>query len=242
MNKKFLLLVANLCLFATLSNAQITFLKGHAVLKDGTKINGQIGKFESEPWFNQRYILFKDSAELAANPNAKSKKYKVDELETYQVGETIYDKIHYVNTEKLQLKSFGTNDHMLPRLAKGRMNAHQFYSYPDDVSAFWGTEEEYKEWKKGKQDELLTGYKILITKDQDTKVKDAFDADLLKYFEDTPEVFQKYQAGGYGNEPVTKKKGLAAKMIAMAKKVAFKPQEAEAIALAINDYNAKNTK
>jgi len=242
MNKKFLILVANLCLFATLTNAQITFLKGHAVLKDGTKINGQIGKFENEPWFNQRYILFKDSAELAANPKAKSKKYKVDELETYQVGETIYDKIHFVNIEKLQLKSLGTNEHMLPRLAKGRINAHQFYSYPNDVYIFQGTEEEYKEWKKGKENEILAGYKILITKDQETKAKDAFDADLLKYFEDTPEVFQKYQAGGYGNEPVTKKKGLAAKMVALAKKVTFKIEEADAIALAINDYNAKNTK
>lgn len=242
MNKKLLLIVANICLFVTLSNAQISYLKGHAVLKDGSRISGLIGKFENEPWFNQRFILIKDSAELVANPKAKAKKYKADDLQSYQVGEINYDKVHFVNIEKLQLKSLGTNDHMLPRLAKGRINAHQFYSYPDDISAFYGTEEEYTEWKKNNYNELVTGFKILISKDQDTKVKDAFEVDLLKYFEDTPAVFEKYQAGGYGNEPITKKKGLAAKMVAMAKKVAFKPQEADAITLAINDYNSKNLK
>jgi hypothetical protein len=94
--------------------------------------------------------------------------------------------------------------------------------------------------RKKKTNELLRGYKILTVKDNEGKPKNAFDYDLQKYFEDTPAVLQKYQGGGYGNEPIVAKKGLAAKMIAMAKKAAFKPQEADAIILAFNDYNDKN--
>ncbi|MNK06740.1 hypothetical protein D3C87_246390 [compost metagenome] len=240
MNKKvLLLLVVMVCTF-TIAQAQVNYLKGYAILKDGTRINGLIGKFEQDPWFNQRYILFKDSAEFAANPKLKAKKYRADDLQSYQMGNLIYDKVHFVDTENLQLKSLGTNDHMLERLATGRINAHKFYQYPPDTQGFIGTEEEYIEWQKKNHNDLLNGYKILIAKDKEAKRKNAFDVEMLKYFEDTPEVAQKFKDGSYGNEPVTQKKGLAARMVALAKKVAFKPQEAEAIVKAINDYNKKN--
>lgn len=240
MNKKTLLLLAAICFTITIAKAQITYERGYAILKDGTKISGMIGRFEQDPWFNQRFILFKDSTEFAANPKLKAKKYRADDLQFYQLGNVSYDKVHYVDVENLQLKSLGTNDHMMERLALGRINAHKFYQYPPDTQGFIGTEEEYIEWQKKNHNALLNGYKILVVKDKETKPKNAFDVEILKYFEDTPEVFQKFKDGAYGNEPIVQKKGLAAKMVAMAKKVAFKPQEAEAIAAAINDYNKKN--
>ncbi|MCJ0741368.1 hypothetical protein [Pedobacter montanisoli] len=240
MNKKIFFLLVNICLMVTLSNAQITYERGYAILKDGTRINGLISRFDQDPWFNQRYILFKDSAEFASNPESKATKYKADDLQFYQLGNTSYDKIHFVDTENLQLKSLGTNDHMMERLSTGRINAHKFYSYPIDVEVFIGTAQELAEWISKNKSESLSGYKILITKDKDGKPKNAFNIDMLKYFEDTPEVSQKFKTGAYGNEPVGEKKGLAAKMISMAKKATFKPREAEAIVTAINDYNQRN--
>lgn len=229
-----------LLLSFSVSKAQVAYQSGSAILNDGTRISGSIMLDDDAPWHNQRFIFLKDSAQLAANPKAKAKKYKADDLKSYQVGDRAFDKVHFVDTENLQLKSLGTNDHMLERLAKGRIKAHRFYTYEADTEGFAGTEEEFIEWKKKRTNNLLNGYKILITKDSEGKVKNAFDTDLQKYFEDTPEVLAKYKSGGYGNEPIVVKKGLAAKMIALAKKAAFKPQEAEAIILALKDYNEMN--
>lgn len=229
-----------LLLTFSVSKAQNGYQPGYVILNDGTRISGSIILFDDAVWYNQRFVFMKDSAQLAANPKTKSKKYKVDDLKFYQAGTRAFDKVHFVDAENLQLKSLGTNDHMLERLATGRIKAHRFYSYEAEISAFNGTEEEFIEWKKKRVNNLLTGFKILIIKDDEGKVKNAFDADLLKYFEDTPEVFAKYKSGGYGNEPIVVKKGLAAKMIALAKKASFKPQEAEAMVAAFNDYNEKN--
>ena len=242
MNKKHLnyLMVILLLLTFSVSKAQEAYQPGYAILNDGTRISGSIILYDEAPWFNQRFIFLKDSAQLANDPNTKAKKYKVADLKFYQVGARAFDKVHFVDSENLQVKSFGANDHMLERLASGRIQAHRFYSYETDIDAFMGTEQEYQDWKKKKTNDLFRGYKILIKKDGEGKVKNAFDADLQKYFEDTPEVLAKYKSGGYGNEPIVAKKGLAAKMIALAKKAAFKPQEADAMVLAFNDYNEKN--
>lgn len=220
--------------------AQGGYQPGYAILADGTRIGGLIDYNESEPWYNQRYIRIKDSVALATNPNTKSKKYKVDDLKFYQVGTHQFDKVHYVNMENLQLKSLGTNDHMLERLALGKISAHRFYQYPEDIDAYVGlTDEQVAEREAQKKNDLITGYKILMQKDFAGKPVDAFDTDMPKYFQDTPEVAEKFKNGGYGNQPAPKK-GLAARMISMAKKAAFKPQEADAIIAAINDYNEKN--
>lgn len=242
MNKKHLnyLMVILLVFTFSASKAQNGYQPGYAILNDGTRISGSIILYDDAPWHNQRFIFLKDSAQLAVNPKTKAKKYKADDLKFYQVGTRAFDKVHFVDLENLQLKSLGTNDHMLERLATGRIKAHRFYSYEADTEGFAGTEEEFIEWKKKRTNALFTGFKILITKDNEGKAKNAFDTDLQPYFEDTPEVLAKYKSGGYGNEPIVVKKGLAAKMMAMAKKAAFKPQLAEAYVNAFNDYNDKN--
>jgi len=104
-----------------------------------------------------------------------------------------------------------------------------------------GTEEKIQEDEAQRKEDLLKGYKILCKKDDEKKQQNAFDIDLLKYLADVPAVQEKYQTGGYGNQPVVAHKGLAAKMIAMAKKTAFKEEEANAIIAAFNDYNAQVT-
>ncbi len=231
-----------LLLSFSLCKAQVDYQPGFAILNDGTRVSGLIHLNQDAPWYNQRYIFLKDSAALAANPDVKAKKYKADELKYYKAGLREFDKVHYVDMANLQLKSIGTNDHMMERLAFGRINAHRFYSYPADVEAYVAsTEEEIATKQEEKKKGLLIGYKILAQKDNENKLHDAFDYDLQKYFEDTPEVAQKYQSGAYGNEPVVAKKGLAARMIAMAKKTTFKTEEADAITAAFNDYNQKNT-
>jgi hypothetical protein len=224
----------------TVVKAQGGFQPGFVILNDGTRVGGSISLNEGEPWFNQRRIWFKDSVAMLTNPNVKPKKYKVEDLKSYRVGDRKFEKVHYVDYENLQIKSMGSNDHMLEMLSSGRITSYKFYTYPQDFYAFYGTEDAYKAQEQKKKNDLLKGFKFLTKKDNEEKFHDAFDYDLQKFFEDTPEVLQKYQAGGYGNQPVNAKKGLMAKMIAHAKKVAYKPEEADAIVLAFNDYNQRN--
>lgn len=213
---------------------------GMVILKDGTKISGMILLDDNAPWYNQRHIWFIDSAAYAANPDARGKRYRADDMQMYRVGTRIFDKVHYVNTENLQLKSLGTNDHMMERLTVGRITSHRFYDYPADYRADSGTQEKLDRDEAQEKTDLLKGYKILCVKDDETKQQNAFDIDMLKYLADVPAVQQKYQAGGYGNQPIVAHKGLAAKMIAMAKKTAYKPEEADAIIAAFNDFNAQS--
>lgn len=231
-------------LFSLLTaNAQVEYKPGYAILNDGTRISGLISINNGSPWYNQRYMRLKDSLELTtkAEKDVKSKKVKVEDLKFYQVGDRKFDKVHYVDVENLQLKSLGANDHMMERVATGKIDAHRYYSYPSDFKVYSGTsKQEVDEEVQKDHDDLVHGYKILVTKQGDDKLRNAFDYDMQKYFEDTPDVLLKYQKGEYGNQPIVKKSGLAARMIAMAKKATFKTEEADGIAAAINDYNNKN--
>jgi hypothetical protein len=212
---------------------------GAVTFKDGNIVNGMVRIQDDAPWYNQRYIWFIDSATYAAHPNIKGKKYRADDMQMYQVGNRIFDKVHYVNIENLQLKSLGSNDHMMERLTVGRITSHRFYDYPADTYGDSGTEEKIQQDEAQRKQDLLTGYKILCTKNDEKKQRNAFDIDLLKYLADVPAVEDKYQTGGYGNQPIVAHKGLMAKMIATAKKSAFKQEEANAIIAAFNDYNAQ---
>jgi hypothetical protein len=239
-------LIAFVCLFAVFcsqcTQAQTVLLPGYAVLKDGTRINGTIELYENAPWYNQRFIYLTDSASIAASANGKgkSKKYVADDLKFYQAGGRQFQNVHYVDYENLQLKSMGSNDHMLEVVASGKINAYKFYQYPKDLIVSFGSDQDVRDQIAREKNDLIAGYKMLSRKDGDNKLRDAFDYDLQKYFEDTPEVLEKYKTGGYGNEPVNVKKGLAAKMMSMARKTAFKPQQADAYILAFADYNQKN--
>lgn len=238
MKKLYILVVTLLSLSISVSKAQ-NYEPGYVILNDGTRVSGSIALNEAEPWYNQRYIRIKDSVAFAKDPNVKPRRIKTDDMKFYQAGTRIFDKVHYVDMENLQLKSFGSNDHMMERLAVGKITAHRFYQYPADVAVYTGANEsEVEQKEQQKKDDLVRGYAILAQKDNDNKLRNAFDYDLQKYFEDTPEVLEKYKSGGYGNQPV--KKGFAARMVAMAKKAAFKQEEADGIIAAFNDYNAKN--
>lgn len=225
---------------AFVCNAQDSFQPGFAVLNDGTRVSGEIMLYSKTPWSNQRYIWMKDSVAVAANPNAKPKKYKADDLKSYQVGNRSFEKVHFVDLEKLQFKNLGTNDHMMERLNTGKITAYRYYGYPIEFVRVAASEDEMEKKLQKENDDLLNSWKYLARKGDDDKYRDIFDYDLQKYFEDTPEVLQKYQAGGYGNEPVSQKKGLAAKMMAMAKKATYAHMQYEPLVAAINDYNAKN--
>ncbi len=237
-------LICCLCLALSFSSflakAQDSFQPGYAILSNGTRAPGLIMFFAKTPWHNQRYIWMKDSAEVAANPNKeiKAKKYNVDDLKSYKVGEHSYEKVHYLDLEKLQVKNLGTNDHMMEKLTSGKITSYRYYSYPSDM--FAGSKASIDEEIRKENNDLLNNWHFLAKKENDEKYRDVFDYDLQKYFEDTPEVLQKYQAGGYGNEPVTQKKGLAAKMMAMAKKATYSRMQYETLVAAIDDYNAKN--
>ena len=243
--KKFYVVLALILISGALvckaQDEQRTFYPGNVTFKDGTKANGFIGLYDGLPWYNQRFIMFVDSAAYAANPKSKGKKYRADDMQMYQAGTRIFDKVHYVNIENLQLKSLGTNDHMMERLSLGRITSHRFYDYPADThGGVYANEEAIKEDEEKRKNDLLKGYKILCVKGDEKKQQNAFDMDIVKYLADVPAVQEKYQKGDYGNQPVVAHKGLMNKMVAYAKKTAFKEAEATAIIAAFNDYNAQS--
>jgi len=242
--KQFYLAIFALFLLVTAATAQDkeTYQPGYAILKDGKRLSGLISYFASAPWYNQRFIYVKDSAAVAAKPdgNVPSKKYTADDLKFYQVGDRVYTKVHYVDYDNLQLKSLGSNDHMLETFASGRINVYRFYTYPKDVYFSFGSADEVNDRIKKDKNNLLENWKMLTEKDANGKLNDAYDYDLQKYFQDTPEVLQKFRDGAYGNEPVSTKKGLAARMISMARQKTFNHINWESLVAAFKDYNRVN--
>lgn len=224
------------------SKAQRNYQPGYAILNDGTRVSGLISLYDKAPWYNQRFIYIKDSATVAANPDkdVKTKKYVADDLKYYKIGDRIFTKIHYFDTENLQLKNLGSNDHMLEVLALGRINAYRFYAYPQDFYASFGSEDDIQKQIENNTNDILSHWKLLTQKDGEDKYRNAYDYDLQKLFGDTPEVWEKYKKGDYGNEPITEKKGFAARMINMAKRNAYAHMQWESLVAALKDYNSKN--
>ncbi|GEM_PF-1960748 len=222
------------------SNAQNIYQPGHAILNDGTKISGEISFYENSPWLNQRFIFIKDSADLAqTGTKAKAKKYKADDLKSYQVAGRTYEKVNYIDLQNIQVKSLGSNNHMLEQFSSGRINAYRFYAYPKDIEVYINTSSEViKENQQRDKDALLAGWKLLTQKDGGS-FKNSFEYDFQKFFEDAPEITQKYKNGSYGNTPISNKKGLAGKMVTMAMKASLQPLEYQSIIAAFNDYNKK---
>ena len=52
---------------------------GYVILNDGTRISGWVKLNEAEPWLNQRYVRIRDSAAIAADPNAKDKRIRTND-------------------------------------------------------------------------------------------------------------------------------------------------------------------
>lgn len=243
--KKSPLILICLCFLTVFSaKAQDTYQPGFAILNDGTRISGLISIDSNDPWSNQRFIYLKDSAAVAANPDkgVKAKKYNANELKYYKTGDRTFTKIHYVDLQNLQSKSLGSNDHMLEILATGRINAYRFYPYPQDTFSTIGSDKTIEELIKEDHDDKIKHWKFLVQKDNQGKYDNVFDTNLQKYFEDTPEVLEKYKKGEYGNEPISEKKGLAARMLSMAKRATYMPMKWEGLVAAIQDYNQKNAK
>jgi len=232
----FCLVFLFLCGFLAVK-AQDTYQPGFVILNDGTRVAGSIILYTNAPWLNQQHIFLKDSAAMAASPNGdvRPKKYKTGDIKYYQVGDRKFDKVHFVESTDLHFSILGSNNHMLERLTSGRIAAYRYYSYPPDIDTFTGSEEEYE---KRKTHELLSGYKVLARKDEKGNYHDTLNDGVQKgYFDDAPEIMNKYNEGGYGNEPSAKQKGLFAKMVAQAKKTTFKQKEADAIVAAFSEYN-----
>ncbi|MEN0056434.1 MAG: hypothetical protein AAGC65_22330 [Mucilaginibacter sp.] len=244
MKKNYLILICLFILSVLQVKAQGNYQAGFAILNDGTRISGFIFMDANDPWSSQNHIYLKDSAAVAANPNKeiKAKKYNADELQYYKVGDRTFTKIHYVDLQNLQSKSLGSNNHMLEILNLGRINAYRFYPYPQDTFSSIGSDLTVEQQIKRDHDDKISHWKFLVQKDNKGKYDNIFESDLQKYFEDTPEVLKKYNDGEYGNEPVSKKKGLAAKMMSLAKKATYMPMKWQGIVLAINDYNQSNEK
>ena len=168
----------------------------------------------------------------------KARKFRFDDLKSYEVGGRVFEKVHYMDISKLQVKSLGANDHMLEKLANGKITVYRYYAYLDDIYAGNSQASVQAEMKEDK-DSSKRLWKMLIKKDGDDNFKDAFATNLEKYFEDTPVVLQRYQKGEYGNKP--KKKGLGAKMVGLAMQASgLDHLETDAMIAAFNDYNKEN--
>lgn len=85
MKKIYLLAVLLLTISLAVCKAD-GYQSGFVILKSGKRVGGQIKLYKNAPWKNQRFIWFKDSAAVAANPNVSPKKIYASDMKFYQAG------------------------------------------------------------------------------------------------------------------------------------------------------------
>ena len=200
MKKFYLLALLLLTVSLTVCKAD-GFEQGFVILKNGKRVGGQIKLYKHAPWKNQRYIWFKDSAAVAANPNVKPKKLYAADMKFYQAGTRQFVRVSYFDQAFIKLRNFYSNAWMLERVANGRFVAYMFYSSPPEFFDYFFADPKGDQTEPAGNDNASIKYRIIFKKNGAKHFVNAYSYNLEKYFEDTPQILQKYQNGSYGNQP-----------------------------------------
>ena len=236
MKKIYLLAVLLLTISLTICKAD-GYQQGFVILKNGKRIGGQIKLYKYAPWKNQRYIWFKDSAAVAANPNAKPKKLYAADMQFFQAGSRQFVKVSYFDQAFIKLRNLYTNSWMLERVANGRFVAYMFYSSPPEFFDYFFADPHGDQTEPAGNDNASLKYRILFKKDNAKHFVNAYSYGLAKYFKDTPQILQKYQTGAYGNQPDVDG-SIFARILEICNRTIFTSHaETKGIIAAFNDYN-----
>ncbi|MHB8208055.1 OmpA family protein [Mucilaginibacter sp.] len=236
MKKIYLLAVLLLAVSLTICKAG-GYQQGFVILKNGNRVGGQIKLYKNAPWKNQRYIWFKDSAAVAANPNAKPKKLYAADMKFYQAGSRQFVKVTYVDQANIKLRNLLTNSWMLERVSNGRFVAYMYYSSPPEFFDYFFADPKGDQTEPAGNDNAMIKYRIIFKKDTAKHFVNAYSYGLASYFKDTPQILQKYSTGAYGNQPDVDG-SIFTRLSEICNRTIFTSQaETNGIIAAFNDYN-----
>ena len=236
MKKIYLLAILLLTISLTICKAD-SYQPGFVILKNGKRIGGQIKLYKNAPWKNQRYIWFKDSAAVAANPNAKPKKLYAADMKFYQAGTRQFVKVAYFDQAFIKLRNLYSNSWMLERVSNGRFVAYMFYSSPPEFFDYFFADPHGDQTEPAGNDNAMIKYRIIFKKNNAKHFVNAYTYGLAKYFKDTPQILQKYSTGAYGNQPDVDG-SIFTRMSEICNRTIFTSHaETNGIIAAFNDYN-----
>jgi hypothetical protein len=236
MKKFYLLALLLLTISLTICKAD-GYQSGFVILKNGKRVGGQIKLYKHAPWKNQRYIWFKDSAAIASNPDAKPKKLYASDMKFYQAGTRQFVKVSYFDQAFIKLRNLYTNSWMLERVANGRFEAYMFYSSPPEFFDYFFADPKGDQTEPDGNDNAMLKYRIIFKKNGAKHFVNAYSYNLAKYFEDTPQILDKYKAGTYGNQPDVDG-SMFDKLSEICNRTIFTSHaESTGIIAAFNDYN-----
>ena len=236
MKKIYLLAILLLAISLTICKAD-GYQSGFVVLKNGKRIGGQIKLYKNAPWKNQRYIWFKDSAAVAANPNAKPKKLYAADMKFYQAGTRQFVKVSYFDQAFIKLRNLYSNSWMLERVSNGRFVAYMFYSSPPEFFDYFFADPKGDQTEPAGNANAMIKYRIIFKKNNAKHFVNAYSYGLAKYFKDTPQILQKYSTGAYGNQPDVDG-SIFTRMSEICNRTIFTSRaETNGIIAAFNDYN-----
>ena len=236
MKKIYLLAILLLTISLTICKAD-GYQSGFVILKNGKRIGGQIKLYKNAPWKNQRFIWLKDSAALAANPKVSPKKIYASDMKFYQVGSRQFVKVTYVDQANLKLRNLYTNSWMLERVANGRFVAYMYYSYPPEFFDYFFADAKGDQTEPAGNDNAMIKYRIIFKKNNAKHFVNAYTYGLASYFEDTPQILQKYSTGTYGNQPDVDG-SIFTRLSEICNRTIFTSRaETKGIIAAFNDYN-----
>ncbi len=236
MKKIYLLAILLLTISLTICKAD-SYQPGFVILKSGKRVSGQIKLYKNAPWKNQRFIWLKDSAALAANPNVSAKKIYASGMKFYQVGTRQFVKVTYVDQADLKLRNLYTNSWMLERVANGRFVAYMYYSYPPEFFDYFFADPKGDQTEPAGNDNAMIKYRIIFKKNNAKHFVNAYSYGLASYFQDTPQILQKYSTGAYGNQPDVDG-SMFTRLSEICNRTIFTSRaETKGIIAAFNDYN-----
>jgi len=236
MKKIYLLAILLLTISLTICKAD-GYQSGFVILKNGKRVSGQIKLYKNAPWKNQRFIWLKDSAALAANPKVSPKKIYASDMKFYQVGSRQFVKVTYVDQANLKLRNLYTNSWMLERVANGRFVAYMYYSYPPEFFDYFFADAKGDQTEPAGNDNAMIKYRIIFKKNNAKHFVNAYTYGLASYFEDTPQILQKYSTGTYGNQPDVDG-SIFTRLSEICNRTIFTSRaETKGIIAAFNDYN-----
>lgn len=219
LNVKLVLCAAVLLFFGKLSG-QIEMapdqFKGYLILdKKGKKREGVIELNSlKNPWENQRRVKFIEEKAFEGKKlkDKDKEEFKPKDIEGFVIGDRVFETQKYTDlgsavegdqvNRVTGLASLGSaltkNEHFLERITQGAITLYKFYSEPPAVKA--AANKDQSDALDQMEENSRRHYDILVKKG-DEKLRNFKNINMEEYFSDCPEVWKKYQDGGYKMEP-----------------------------------------
>lgn len=203
---------------------------GYVITDKGEKIEGivKLVGTDQDPWMNQKKVKFIAKSDI--NPDKKSQKFKVLDVDDIQEYVTVSDdgterkfkEIKYTNKREglltqssgglggkiKTIKNLSSTTHLAEVIVEGKISVYKIYGYPSPV-AVGATDIQETE---SEADNLRRAPSIVYQEEEGGKVRELTVNDIKDLVSDCKAVKEKMENGGYSSyDPATdgkKKSGL----------------------------------